>query len=197
MKKKHIILISALSILLLVTVIFICHNIWFSIHKNDNTVTIIGGADGPTSMFVVGTLGGSGGSNGTGTGSSNGNGSGTGKTSGIVTQEGDGDMASYKSISMEEAKTIFAEKGDYIILDVRRADEFAEGHIPGAMNIANEDIGTKQPAELPNMDQVIYVYCRSGRRSKEAAEKLYAMGYSNIIECGGILDWTGEIEKER
>ena len=101
----------------------------------------------------------------------------------------------YKSITMDEAKEIFAEAGDYIILDVRRADEYAEGHIPGAVNLANEAIGATQPAELPEKDKVIYVYCRSGRRSKEAAAKLAALGYRNIIECGGILDWTGDIEK--
>lgn len=105
------------------------------------------------------------------------------------------EMAEYKSITMEEAKEIFATPGEYIILDVRRGDEYAEGHIPGAINVANESIETKPPVELPDMDRTIYVYCRSGRRSKEAAEKLSAMGYGNIVECGGILDWTGEVEK--
>lgn len=62
----------------------------------------------------------------------------------------------------------------------------------GAINIANEEIGSDQLEEFPQLDKTIYVYCRSGRRSKEAAEKLCAMGYTNIIECGGILDWTGE-----
>ena len=79
-------------------------------------------------------------------------------------------------------------------MDVRRADEFAGGHIPGAINIANEDIIDTEPEELPDKNQTIYVYCRSGNRSKQAAAKLAAMGYSNIIECGGIIDWTGEIE---
>ena len=94
---------------------------------------------------------------------------------------------------MDEAKEIFEAAGDYIILDVRRADEFAEGHIPGAINVANEDISDTQPAELPDKAQTIYVYCRSGNRSKQAAEKLTAMGYTGIIEFGGILDWTGEV----
>ena len=101
----------------------------------------------------------------------------------------------YTSITMEDAKEIFQEKGDYLIVDVRRADEFAEGHIPGAINIANEDIVSSEPAELPDKDQVIYVYCRSGNRSKQASEKLAAMGYTNIVEFGGILDWTGEVER--
>ncbi|MCR4619051.1 MAG: rhodanese-like domain-containing protein [Lachnospiraceae bacterium] len=101
----------------------------------------------------------------------------------------------FKSITMDEAKEIFKTPGDYIILDVRRADEYASGHIPGAINVANEDISTSQPAELPELDKVIYVYCRSGRRSKMASSKLAAMGYTNIIEFGGIIDWTGETEK--
>ena len=107
----------------------------------------------------------------------------------------DQEGAEYTSITMEDAKEIFQEKGDYLIVDVRRADEFAEGHIPGAINIANEDIVSAEPAELPDKDQVIYVYCRSGNRSKQASAKLAAMGYTNIVEFGGILDWTGEVER--
>jgi rhodanese-related sulfurtransferase len=101
----------------------------------------------------------------------------------------------YKQISIDDAKQIFEcdQDGSYIILDVRRADEFAEGHIPGAINIANESIGSEIPGGLPDKNQVIYVYCRSGNRSKQAAEKLAALGYTNIIEFGGILDWKGEI----
>ena len=103
----------------------------------------------------------------------------------------------YKQISMDEAKQIFESGGDdsYIILDVRRSDEFADGHIPGAINVANESIGAESPAELADKNQLIYVYCRSGNRSKQAAEKLVALGYTNIVEFGGIIDWTGEIEK--
>ncbi len=108
--------------------------------------------------------------------------------------EGDTDMSGYTSITMDEAKEIFETPGDYIILDVRRADEFAEGHIPGAINVANEDIASDEPAELPDKAQTIYVYCRSGNRSKQASAKLANMGYENIIEFGGIIDWTGDIE---
>lgn len=104
-------------------------------------------------------------------------------------------MADFQSITMEEAKKIFETEGDYIILDVRRADEFAEGHIPGAINIANENIKDTEPVELKDKNQTIYVYCRSGNRSRQASAKLAAMGYTNIIEFGGIMDWTGEIEK--
>ena len=102
---------------------------------------------------------------------------------------------SYRQISMEEAVKMMKNEKNYIILDVRRADEFAEGHIPGAINIANELIGTEEIPELPDKTQLILVYCRSGRRSKEASEKLVKLGYTNIVEFGGILDWTGEIEK--
>ena len=99
----------------------------------------------------------------------------------------------YRQISMDEAVTMMAEETGYIILDVRRADEFAAGHIPGAINVANESIGTDDIPELPDKNQLIMVYCRSGRRSKEAAEKLVKLGYTNIVEFGGILDWKGEI----
>ena len=101
-----------------------------------------------------------------------------------------------QGITIDTARCFFkTDKRDYIILDVRRADEFADGHIPGAINVANEDIQDVEPAELPDKNQTIYVYCRSGNRSKQAASKLAAMGYTNIIEFGGILDWTGEIER--
>ena len=101
----------------------------------------------------------------------------------------------YRRISMDEAVSMMAQETDYIILDVRRPDEFALGHIPNAINVANESIGTSEISELPNKDQLIMVYCRSGRRSKEAAEKLVKLGYTNIVEFGGILDWTGETVK--
>ena len=102
-------------------------------------------------------------------------------------------MNTYRRITMEEAVAMMAQESGFIILDVRRADEFAAGHIPNAINVANEDIGTAEIAELPDKDQLIMVYCRSGRRSKEASEKLVKLGYTNIVEFGGILDWTGEI----
>ncbi len=103
---------------------------------------------------------------------------------------------SYRQISMEEAVTMIAEEEGYIILDVRRADEFAEGHIPGAINVANESIGTDDIPELPDKNQLILVYCRSGNRSKQASQKLADLGYTNIVEFGGVIDWPGEIEAE-
>lgn len=98
----------------------------------------------------------------------------------------------YRQISTDEAVTMMSKETGYIILDVRRPDEFAAGHIPNAINVANESIGTADIPELPDKNQLIMVYCRSGRRSKEAAEKLVKLGYTNIVEFGGILDWKGE-----
>ena len=100
----------------------------------------------------------------------------------------------YRSITMDEAVAMMEQETGYIILDVRRPDEFAAGHIPNAINVPNESIGTDEIPELPDKDQLIMVYCRSGRRSKEASEKLVKLGYTNIVEFGGILDWKGEIE---
>ena len=99
----------------------------------------------------------------------------------------------YRQIRMEEAMTLMEEESGYIILDVRTAEEFAEKHIPGAVNIANEAIGTEEIPELPDKDQLILVYCRSGNRSKQASQKLAALGYTNIVEFGGINDWPGEV----
>ena len=102
----------------------------------------------------------------------------------------------YRQISMDEAMKMMAEERGYIILDVRRPDEFAAGHIPNAINVPNETIGTAEISELPDKNQLIMVYCRSGRRSKEASEKLVKLGYTNIVEFGGILDWKGDIISE-
>ena len=81
---------------------------------------------------------------------------------------------------------------EYIILDVRTAEEYSEKHIPGAISIANEAIGTEDIPELPDKDQLILVYCRSANRSKQASEKLVKLGYTNIVEIGGINSWPGE-----
>ena len=165
MKKSTKIIIAGIAVgAIVVAAVEINQHI--SVDRDGASVSMIGGADGPTSIFLASKL-----------------------------QGGENQMAEYTSITMEDAKEIFQEQGDYLIVDVRRADEFAEGHIPGAINIANEDIVSSEPAELPDKDQVIYVYCRSGNRSKQASAKLAAMGYTNIVEFGGILDWTGEVEK--
>ena len=124
------------------------------------------------------------------------------KETGALSTEVNEDMTNeqtntYRQISMDEAVIMMQAESDYIILDVRRSDEFAAGHIPNAINVANEDIGTAEIPELPDKSQLIMVYCRSGRRSKEASEKLVALGYTNIVEFGGILDWTGEVVTEQ
>ena len=100
--------------------------------------------------------------------------------------------ASYQQISMDEAIAIMESESDYIILDVRTTEEFADKHIPDAINIPNETIGTEDIPELPDKDQLILVYCRSGNRSKQASEKLAALGYTNVVEFGGINSWPGE-----
>ncbi|MBQ9057687.1 MAG: rhodanese-like domain-containing protein [Atopobiaceae bacterium] len=84
-------------------------------------------------------------------------------------------------------------ESDYVIVDVRTAAEFAEGHIPDALNIPVETIGSADIAELPNKDQLILVYCRSGNRSRQASAMLAQAGYTNVIDFGGIINWTGEV----
>ena len=115
-------------------------------------------------------------------------------------QKLDGDGMVYKpayvSISQDEAKLMMKDDDGHIIVDVRRADEYAQGHIPGAILIPNESITDTLPEELPDKNQIILVYCRTGRRSKEASQKLADMGYVNVYEFGGIEDWTGEIVTE-
>jgi len=130
--------------------------------KTESDETIIGGAEGPTSVFLA---------------SKN-------------------DKDSYTQIDQETAKLMMDLNDGHVIVDVRRQDEYDEGHIPGAICIPNESITDSMPSELPDLEQIILVYCRSGRRSKEAAQKLFDMGYTNVYEFGGIIDWTGEIVTE-
>ncbi|MBR4050799.1 MAG: rhodanese-like domain-containing protein [Clostridia bacterium] len=98
----------------------------------------------------------------------------------------------YRQVDMAEAVSVMQEEDGYIILDVRTPEEFAQKHIPGAVNIPNETIGTDEISALPDKGQLILVYCRSGNRSKQASEKLVELGYTNVVEFGGIIDWTGE-----
>ena len=106
----------------------------------------------------------------------------------------DGMENSYRQITQEQAKEMMKADDGHIVVDVRRLDEYDAGHIPGAICVPNESITDKQPAELPDLDQIILVYCRTGRRSKEASQKLFDIGYTNIYEFGGIVDWTGETQ---
>ncbi len=100
--------------------------------------------------------------------------------------------AEYHKITAAEAAVMMEKDDGHMIIDVRRADEYAEGHIPGAVNIPNESIGSERPASLPDPGQILLVYCRSGARSKQASEKLVTLGYTQVYDFGGILSWTGE-----
>jgi rhodanese-related sulfurtransferase len=132
--------------------------------RNDSSIGIIGGADGPTSI--------------------------------IVAEKGEkGEKAMYEQITTEEAKKIMDSGEEHIILDTREQDEFDEGHIPGAILIPYTEIENKAIELIPDKDKLILVYCRSGRRSKIAAEALSKLGYTNVKEFGGIIDWPYEVEK--
>ncbi len=102
---------------------------------------------------------------------------------------------SYEQITPQQAKTIMDTESDYIIIDARTQEEFAEGHINGAILIPEYEIATRAEKELPDKEQLILVYCRSGRRSKIASEELVKLGYTNVKEFGGIIDWPYEIVK--
>ena len=98
-------------------------------------------------------------------------------------------------VSMSDIEKIMNENENYIILDVRTIEEYNDGHIPGAICIPNETIDENVVSKLPDKEQLILIYCRSGNRSKQATKKLKDLGYLNLIEFGGIIDWPGEIEK--
>ena len=127
----------------------------------DNSIGIIGGADGPTSI--------------------------------IIAEKGEKTM--YQQITAEEAKKIMDSGEEHIILDTREQDEFDDGHIPGAILIPYTEIEERSEEMLPDKDAQILVYCRSGRRSKIASESLAKLGYTNIKEFGGIIDWPYEVVK--
>ena len=111
-----------------------------------------------------------------------------------VTACGSEKTVDYERISMEKAAELMETEENYIILDVRTPEEYSEKHIPGAVNVPNETIGSDEIPELPNKDQMILVYCRSGNRSRQASQKLAEQGYTNVLEFGGINDWKGELE---
>ncbi len=106
-----------------------------------------------------------------------------------------GASASYEQISGAEAKALMDSESGYIIIDARTQEEYDQGHIPGAILIPEYEIADRAEKELPDKDQLILVYCRSGRRSKIAAEELVKLGYTNVKEFGGIIDWKYEIVK--
>ncbi|MBR2152119.1 MAG: rhodanese-like domain-containing protein [Clostridia bacterium] len=101
----------------------------------------------------------------------------------------------YTRITPQEAKNLMDTETDYVILDTRTTEEFAEGHIEGAIMIPEYEIADRAKKDLPNKDQLILVYCRSGRRSKIAADELVKLGYTNVKEFGGIIDWPYEVVK--
>jgi len=110
------------------------------------------------------------------------------------TQQGKEEQMKYQMVTAKEAKELMETQSGYIILDVRERDEYDQKHIPGAVLLPLGDVEGKAKVVLPNPEQLILVYCRSGRRSKIAAESLAQQGYTNVVEFGGILDWPYETE---
>ena len=106
-----------------------------------------------------------------------------------------GKSLTYEQITAEQAKTIMDTEKDYVIIDARTEEEFAEGHIENAILIPEYEIAERAEKELPDKEQLILVYCRSGRRSKIASEELVKLGYTNVKEFGGIIDWPYEVVK--
>ena len=109
--------------------------------------------------------------------------------------DANGKVSTYEQITAEQAKTIMDTEKDYIIIDARTEEEFAEGHIKNAILIPEYEIAERAEKELPDKEQLILVYCRSGRRSKIASEELVKLGYTNVKEFGGIIDWPYEVVK--
>ena len=101
----------------------------------------------------------------------------------------------YEQITPQEAKIIMDTETDYIIIDARTEEEFLQGHIQNAILIPEYEVAERAEKELPDKDALILVYCRSGRRSKIASEELVKLGYTNVKEFGGIIDWPYEIVK--
>ena len=106
-----------------------------------------------------------------------------------------GKASTYEQITAEQAKSIMDTEKDYVIIDARTEEEFAEGHIENAILIPEYEIANRAEKELPDKEQLILVYCRSGRRSKIASEELVKLGYTNVKEFGGIIDWPYKIVK--
>ena len=113
---------------------------------------------------------------------------------GCSVEKGEKDVAEYEMITAQQAKEIMDTQEGYVILDTRTEEEYEQGHIPGAIVISHEEIKEKAESVLSDKDQLILVYCRSGRRSKLAAQDLVDLGYTNVKEFGGIVDWPYETE---
>lgn len=100
-----------------------------------------------------------------------------------------------RHVSMDDIVKIMNENKNYVIVDVRTPDEYKEGHIPNAINIPNETINETVYNKLKDKNQLILIYCRSGSRSRQAAYKMQKLGYTNLVDFGGIINWKGKIEK--
>lgn len=122
----------------------------------------------------------------------NGNGNGNGNESNAT--NGSSDSSSYQQVDTETAKELMDTEDDYVILDVRTQAEYDEGHIPGAILIPHDTVTTAAEDALPDKGQLILVYCRSGNRSKQASQTLVDLGYTNVVEFGGINSWPYEVE---
>ena len=120
---------------------------------------------------------------------------GAGEMASMGTGSSEKEDASVQNIDQETAKKMMEKDDGHIILDVRTKEEYAAGHIPGAINLPNEDIRDQKPEVLPDTDQIILIYCRSGHRAGLAAEKLAKLGYKKLYNFGGVNTWTGELVK--
>lgn len=123
----------------------------------------------------------------------NGNGNGNGNGSNATNDSSN--SSSYQQVDAETAKELMDTENDYVILDARTQAEYDQGHIPGAILIPHDTVATAAEDALPDKDQLILVYCRSGNRSKQASQALVDLGYTNVIEFGGINNWPYEVEK--
>ena len=106
------------------------------------------------------------------------------------------DKAAYQKISAEEAYEMMASQEVVVVVDVRTREEYDGGHIENAVLVPNESIGSEMPEALPDKEATLLVYCRSGRRSKDAAQKLLKLGYQSVYDFGGVIDWPYELVKE-
>lgn len=131
---------------------------------------------------------------GNGSGSSNGNGNGNGNGNESNATNDSSNSSSYQQVDAETAKELMDTEDDYVILDVRTQAEYDESHIPGAILIPHDTVATAAEDALPDKGQLILVYCRSGNRSKQASQTLVDLGYTNVVEFGGINSWPYEVE---
>lgn len=145
---------------------------------------------------LTGCLGAAAGSNGSGNSNGNGNGNGNGNSNGNGNNatNDSSNSSSYQQVDAETAKEIMDTEDDYVILDARTQAEYDEGHIPGAILIPHDTVATAAEDALPDKGQLILVYCRSGNRSKQASQALVDLGYTNVVEFGGINSWPYEVE---